>query len=64
MKKILGIILAVLGCVVFCSFLILCLVADGATLNTAILIVLIAFAISLAIIGWAYLVVRLLFSDK
>ena len=61
MKRILGIILAVLGCVAFFAFLVLSCVAKGLTLGTSILVVLITIAVTLGIMGWLKLVLWLLF---
>lgn len=61
MKRILGIILAVLGCVAFFAFLVLSCVAKGLTLGTSILVVLITIAVTLVIMGWLKLVLWLLF---
>ena len=61
MKRILGIILAVLGCVAFFAFLVLSCVAKGFTLGTSILVVLITIAVTLVIMGWLKLVLWLLF---
>ena len=61
MKRILGIIVAILGCVVFISLLVLSMVAKGVAFGTAILVVLISIAVTLVIIGWSRLVLWLLY---
>ena len=61
MKRILGIILAVLVCIAFFAFLVLNCVATGVALDTSILVVLIAIAVTLVVMGWIKLVLWLLF---
>ena len=61
MKRILGIILAVLGCVAFFAFFVLSCVAKGLTLGTSILVVSIAIAATLVVMGWIKLVLWLWF---
>ena len=60
MKRILGIIFAVLGVVAFFVYLVLSGIAKGLTIGNAILSVIIAAAIALAVIGWIYLTIWLL----
>lgn len=55
-----GIIVAVLGFIAFFAFLVLCIIAKGVAVNIAILAVLISMIITLAIVGWVYLVLWLL----
>ena len=60
MKRIFGIILAVLGVAAFFVYLVLSGIAKGLTIGNAILSVIIATAIALAVIGWIYLTIWLL----
>ena len=60
MKRILGIILAVLGCIALFAFLICVAMGDGLTLGDSIVFVLMAIVFSLLIIGWVYLTLWLL----
>ena len=56
MRKILGIILAIIGCLALFAFLVLSMVASGYTIDASILGVTIAFII----VGWIYLTLWLL----
>lgn len=60
MKRILGIILAVLGCVALLTFLVAILVADGLTFGAAILTVLLSIVMTFVIVGWIALTLWLL----
>ena len=61
MKRVLGIILAVLGCIILFSLFVLVGVADGLTLGASILVTILAIVIALLISGWVKLVVWLLY---
>ena len=61
MKRILGIILLIFGAIALLSLFIFGAVAQGTSFGTAILVVLISIAITLAIVGWIKLVLWLLF---
>lgn len=56
MKRILGIIVAVLGLAAFFSFLTGCVVAKGFTIGVALLIVLISVAMTLGVFGFVSLI--------
>ena len=60
MKRILGIISVVLGCIALFAFFVLSCVAKGLTLGNAILAVLISIVATLVIISWVYLTLWLL----
>lgn len=60
MKRILGIILAILGILTFCTFLVLIMVADGLSFGAAILTIVISVAAVFMILGWMNLVLWLL----
>ena len=61
MKRILGIILAVLGCIALFTFLVCVAIGNGLTLGASIVFVLMAIAFALLVIGWVYLTLWLLF---
>lgn len=61
MKRILGIIFAVFGCISLFMFLVCVAMGDGLTLGDSIVFVLMAIAFALLIIGWVYLTLWLLF---
>ena len=60
MKRVLGIILAVLGCIVFFTFLTWGQMLIGATFGYSVLIILFSVFITVAITGYLYLVLWLL----
>ena len=60
MKKVLGIILAILGVLAFLSFLVLCGMGTGASFGEALLAVLILLSIPAVIFGFIWLVAWLL----
>ena len=61
MKRILGIIFAVFGCIALFMFLVCVAMSDGLTFDASIIFVLMAIAFALLIIGWVYLTLWLLF---
>lgn len=60
MKRILGIILAILSCVALFAFLVWYGVVNGLTFGSAISSVLLAIAIVLATVGWTFFILWLL----
>lgn len=60
MKKNLGIILATLGCIVFFALLVLCYIAEGCSVEFAILAVGLTILVAFMIVGFVYLVLWLL----
>lgn len=60
MKRVLGIISIILGCVALFAFFVLGGIAKGLTLGAAILAVLIATVIAFVIVGWVHLTLWLL----
>ena len=61
MKRVLGIILFILGILTFFGILIAVMVADGISVGAAILTLVISAAIVFGIVGWLMLVTWLLF---
>jgi hypothetical protein len=61
MKRILGIILAVLGCIILFSFLVLGCASLGFSIAKSVLIVLIAILAVIIVIVWTWLVMWLLY---
>lgn len=60
MKKVLGIILAILGVLPFLSFLVACVMGLGGSFGEALLSVLVLLSIPVFIIGWVLVVAWLL----
>lgn len=60
MKKVLGVIIAILGALIFFSFLVLLAMAGGYSFGTAILGVSITLSIPAVIFCWVWLVAWLL----
>ena len=61
MKRILGIISIILGCIAFFAFLVLSCLAKGLTLGTSILVVLLTIVLTLVVVGWIQLTLWLLY---